>query len=63
MTAANHLSQNMNATRVLVTGATGFIGKPLLKLLVERGFQVHKLWCVHKRKTLWHKSIIMFVER
>ncbi len=41
MTAANHLSQNMNATRVLVTGATGFIGKPLLKLLVKRGFQVH----------------------
>ena len=30
----------MNKTRVLITGATGFIGKPLRKMLISEGYEI-----------------------
>jgi nucleoside-diphosphate-sugar epimerase len=47
--------------KVLVTGATGFIGSELVKLLIEKGYEVNCLFR-DRAKTLWmkHERISLF---
>ena len=46
--------------RVLVTGATGFMGKYTLPLLLERGFEVHAVSSKPVKKEnngfFWHHA-------
>lgn len=53
---------NQSAKRVLVTGASGFIGRHSLRVLLDTGFEVHALSraaCETERDrdgVHWHKS-------
>ncbi|MBI2610894.1 NAD(P)-dependent oxidoreductase [Candidatus Kaiserbacteria bacterium] len=51
----------MSKKRVLVTGATGFIGRHALQPLLERGFEVHAVY--HESpadiNVTWHKSDLL----
>jgi nucleoside-diphosphate-sugar epimerase len=46
--------------RVLVTGATGFIGRHCLKPLLERGYEVHAVChdrpVVESSSLTWHRA-------
>jgi len=49
--------------RVLLTGATGFIGSHCISLLLDRGFQVHAVWskkeeCLYQ-DVIWHQADLL----
>lgn len=49
--------------RILVTGATGFVGRQTLPLLLSRGFEVHAVTSQdlprENRKEIWHRADLM----
>lgn len=48
--------------RVLITGATGFIGQQAIPILVEKGFEVHAIslnWHDYGENVKWHAANLM----
>lgn len=55
----------MNVKRVLVTGASGFIGKQALPLLLEQGYDVHAVSSKHQPEITgmtWHQTNLLKAE-
>ncbi len=55
------LNLKTNAMRILLTGVTGYVGKRLLPVLIEKGHEV--ICCVRDKNRLTiHKNLLQFVE-